>query len=53
MIAVDHQAEVLERLCSRAIVLENGRIVQQGTWAEIRTAPATELLRALVTPLTE
>jgi ABC-type sulfate/molybdate transport systems ATPase subunit len=52
MIAVDHQAEVLERLCpQRAVVLEHGKIVQSGTWAELYSAPATPLLASLLAPL--
>jgi ABC-type sulfate/molybdate transport systems ATPase subunit len=52
MIAVDHQAEVLNRLCPRgAMVLERGRVVQQGTWDELYRAPATSLLRSLLTPI--
>lgn len=52
MIAVDHQAEVLRRLCPRqAVVLEQGRIVQSGSWNEFCTAPATPLLRSLLSPL--
>lgn len=52
MIAVDHQVEVLKRLCPRrAIVLECGKIAQSGTWEEICSAPATPLLRSLLAPL--
>lgn len=52
MIAVDHQAEVLRRLCPRqAVVLEEGKIVQQGTWQELCSDPATPLLRSLLAPL--
>jgi ABC-type sulfate/molybdate transport systems ATPase subunit len=52
MIAVDHQAEVLRRLCPQeVIVLEEGKIVQQGTWKELSNAPATPLLRSLLAPL--
>jgi molybdate transport system ATP-binding protein len=52
MIAVDHQAEVLRRLCPlQAVVLEEGKIVQQGSWEELSRAPATELLRSLLAPL--
>jgi ABC-type sulfate/molybdate transport systems ATPase subunit len=52
MIAVDHQAEVLKRLCPRqAVVLEQGRIVQRGSWSELCHAPATPLLRSLLAPL--
>lgn len=52
MIAVDHQAEVLRRLCPReAVVLEQGRIVQQGSWEDLCRAPATPLLQSLLAPL--
>ncbi|HEV7553184.1 MAG TPA: ATP-binding cassette domain-containing protein, partial [Candidatus Angelobacter sp.] len=52
MIAVDHQVEVLKRLCpQQAIVLEQGRIVQSGTWTELYSAPATPLLESLLAPL--
>jgi len=52
MIAVDHQAEVLRKLCPKhAVVLEQGRIVQQGTWEELSRAPATPLLESLLAPL--
>jgi ABC-type sulfate/molybdate transport systems ATPase subunit len=52
MIAVDHQAEVLKRLCPRqAIVLEDGEVVQRGTWEDLYRTPATPELRALLEPL--
>jgi len=52
MIAVDHQAEVLQRLCpDQALVLEQGKVVQRGTWDELSKAPATPLLRSLLAPL--
>jgi molybdate transport system ATP-binding protein len=52
MIAVDHQAEVLKRLCpQKAVVLEQGKIVQEGTWEELCRVPATPLLRSLLAPL--
>src|SRR5258708_2294797 len=31
LIAVDHRAEILEQLCTRAAVVESGRIVQEGS----------------------
>lgn len=52
MIAVDHQAEVLKRLCPhRAIVLEQGRIVQSGRWEQLYNTPATLQLGSLLAPL--
>ena len=52
MIAVDHQAEVLQRLCpQQAVVIEQGKIVQSGSWCELHNAPATPLLQSLLAPL--
>jgi len=52
MIAVDHQAEVLQRLCpQQAVVIEQGKIVQRGSWTELYRAPATPLLQSLLAPL--
>jgi molybdate transport system ATP-binding protein len=52
MIAVDHQAEVLKRLCPQQVVaMEDGRIVQRGGWDELCSNPATPLLRSLLAPL--
>jgi ABC-type sulfate/molybdate transport systems ATPase subunit len=52
MIAVDHQAEVLRRLCpQRAVVLEQGKIVQEGSWEKLCRDPATPLLQSLLAPL--
>jgi molybdate transport system ATP-binding protein len=52
MIAVDHQVEVLKRLCpQQAVVIEQGKIVQRGSWSEIYRAPATPLLVSLLSPL--
>lgn len=52
MIAVDHQVEVLKRLCpQQALVMEQGKIVQRGTWNELLNAPATPLLGSLLAPL--
>ena len=52
IIAVDHQAEVLKRLCpQQAIVLEQGRVVQRGNWTDLCNAPATPLLGSLLAPL--
>jgi len=51
MIVVDHQAYVLERLSSHVAVIERGQVIQQGDWEQVRTAPATDLLRKLLAPL--
>ena len=51
MIVVDHQAHVLERLSPHVAVIEHGHVIQQGEWAQVRSAPATELLEKLLAPL--
>jgi ABC-type sulfate/molybdate transport systems ATPase subunit len=52
MIAVDHQAEVLKRLCpQQAVVIEQGKIIQRGSWNELYRSPATALLGSLLSPL--
>jgi ABC-type sulfate/molybdate transport systems ATPase subunit len=51
MLVVDHEAVVLERICTRAIVIERGRIVQDAAWAVLHAAPATPLLAQLLAPL--
>ncbi len=52
MIAVDHRADVLTRLCPQmAVVLEQGQVIQRGSWADLCSAPATPLLQSLLAPL--
>ena len=51
LVVVDHDVEVLERICPRTLVIEEGRVVQAGTWDELRAAPATPLLAQLLAPL--
>ena len=51
MIVVDHESEILERLCSRVAVVSKGRVIQQATWSEVRAQPADSELQALLRPL--
>lgn len=51
MIVVDHESEILERLCPRAAIVSRGRIVQEGAWSEIRASPADPGLGDLLKPL--
>lgn len=48
MLVVDHDADVLERLCARSIEIEDRRIVQDGTWNELRRNPASPSLAQLL-----
>jgi ABC-type sulfate/molybdate transport systems ATPase subunit len=51
MLVVGHEPEVLERLCPQVTAIENGRIVQNASWNELRANPATPLLAQLLAPL--
>lgn len=51
MIVVDHQSEILERICPCAAVMERGAVIQQGSWQAVRAAPADSALRDLLKPL--
>ena len=51
MLVVGHESDVLERLCPRAIAIEDGRAVQDAAWDELRSRPATPLLSQLLAPL--
>lgn len=51
MLVVGHEADVLARLCPRALALEEGRVVQDSTWSELRENPATASLAGLLAPL--
>ena len=51
LVVVDHQPTILERLTARALVVEDGRVVQDAGWETLREAPATPLLRDLLAPL--
>ncbi len=48
LIAVDHRADILAKLCPRAIAIEDGRVVQAGAWSELTAAPATPKLARLL-----
>ena len=50
LLMVDHRSEILSALCPRAIVIEQGRVVQAGEWEEIAAAPATPLVARLLAP---
>jgi ABC-type sulfate/molybdate transport systems ATPase subunit len=50
LIAVDHSAEILDRLCPRVVVIERGRIIQQGDWNSLATSPATSGIARLLEP---
>jgi molybdate transport system ATP-binding protein len=48
-IVVTHDAEDARRLGHRVVVLEAGRVTQEGTWDAIAASPATPFARRLAT----
>jgi len=44
-IYVTHYVEEAQSLCDRVILVNHGRIVQQGTWVELRYKPADPFVR--------
>ncbi|MHB1529730.1 MAG: ATP-binding cassette domain-containing protein [Acidiferrobacteraceae bacterium] len=50
LVAVDHQANILKQMCPRALVIERGRVVQDGSWEQLTREPSTPLLASLLAP---
>lgn len=48
VILISHDLSVIRRLCSRVLVMEQGRIVEQGSCERIFTAPQEEFTRRLL-----
>lgn len=51
LLLVGHEVEVVERLCPRVLALEQGRVVQEGAFADLRAKPATKVLAQILAPL--
>ena len=50
LVAVDHRSDILRAICPRVMVMERGRVVQEGDWTEISASPATPLVKRLLAP---
>jgi D-methionine transport system ATP-binding protein len=48
IVLVTHQLEVIKYACRRVAVLEDGRIVEQGTVREVLTDPTSDTMRVFV-----
>lgn len=46
LLLVTHDPAEAKTVCSSALVLENGRVCERGTWADLITNPASKMLRA-------
>jgi len=51
VVYVTHDPREAARLCGRFVVLESGRVTQQGTLGELEHAPATPFVRAFLRAL--
>ena len=50
MLVITHQMSVIEEVCSRVAILDEGEIVEQGRVEDIFSHPATDAARRLVYP---
>ncbi|MBQ9346809.1 MAG: hypothetical protein IJT94_05625, partial [Oscillibacter sp.] len=50
MLVITHQMSVIEEVCSRVAILDEGEIVEQGTVEDIFSHPSTDAARRLVYP---
>ena len=52
-IYVTHYIEEAQSLCDRVILINNGRIIQQGTWIELRYKPVDSFVRDFLSVSTQ
>ena len=50
VIVITHQMNVIERICNKVAILENGKVVENGTVEEIFSEPKSEAGKLLVYP---
>jgi len=50
LLMVDHRSDILRSICPRVIIMERGRVVQEGDWGDVAAAPATPLVERLLAP---
>lgn len=48
ILLITHQMQVVQRICNKVAVMENGRIVEQGTVLEVFGSPKQEITRSFV-----
>lgn len=48
IVIITHEMSVIQEICSEVAILDNGKLVEQGTVTEIFTAPKTEEAKKLV-----
>lgn len=50
---ITHQINVLQKICNKMAVMEDGKVVEQGSVKELFVAPKTELTKAFVNTVIE
>jgi D-methionine transport system ATP-binding protein len=53
ILLITHEMQVIKEICDRVVVLEHGRVVDQGPVFEVFTAPRAEVTRSFVRDLIE
>ena len=50
VVVITHQMSVVEQICTRVAILDQGRVVEEGPVSEVFAAPKTRAAKALVYP---
>ena len=53
VIVITHEMKVVEQICNKVAVLENGRLVEQGLVRDVFVSPKTKIARELILPKNE
>lgn len=53
VIVITHQMSVVEEICNRVAILDNGKVVEEGNVSEVFSHPKSEAARRLVFPETD
>lgn len=53
IIVITHEMKVVEQICNRVAVMENGVVVETGNVKEVFLAPKSKVARELILPKTE
>ena len=48
LVVITHSMDVVEKICNNVAVLEHGRVVEQGSVADVFAAPQAEATRVLL-----
>ena len=53
IVIITHEMSIVEKICSKMAILDNGEIVESGTVSEIFLSPKSQIGRKLIMPKDE